>query len=114
MRVQRGHGGAQAPQSGATVSWILVGLPTSVWAVGRHNGSPERACYKATARSPAYREHMEYLAAQPLLARSYERLGRLRGPLPKARCVRRSNGPPNGRAGVPATVRCRRLGGAPA
>lgn len=48
---------------------------TRVWVAGRQNGSPEDACNKAAARCGAnYREHMVYLAAQPLLARSYERL----------------------------------------
>ena len=55
--------------------WDLRRLMTSVWVAGRHNGSPEHACHKAAARCvAAYREHMAYLAAQPLLARSYERL----------------------------------------
>jgi uncharacterized protein (DUF2252 family) len=55
--------------------WDLRRLVTSVWLAGRHNGSPEHACHKAAARCvAAYREHMAYLAAQPLLGRSYERL----------------------------------------
>jgi uncharacterized protein (DUF2252 family) len=55
--------------------WDLRRLVTSVWVAGRQNGSPERACEEAAARCvAAYREHMAYLAAQPLLARSYERL----------------------------------------
>lgn len=61
--------------------WDLRRLVTSVWVAGRHNGSPERGCKEAVARCvAAYREHMAYLAEQPLLARSYERLdlGRLR------------------------------------
>ena len=61
--------------------WDLRRLVTSVWVAGRHNGSPEHACEKAAARCvAAYREHMAYLADQPLLARSYERLdlGQLR------------------------------------
>jgi uncharacterized protein (DUF2252 family) len=55
--------------------WDLRRLMTSVWVAGRHNGSPEQACEEAVARCvAAYREHMAYLAEQPLLARSYERL----------------------------------------
>jgi uncharacterized protein (DUF2252 family) len=55
--------------------WDLRRLVTSVWVAGRHNGSPEHACEEAAARCvAAYREHMAYLAEQPLLARSYERL----------------------------------------
>ncbi|MGH3886931.1 MAG: DUF2252 domain-containing protein, partial [Pseudonocardiaceae bacterium] len=55
--------------------WDLRRLVTSVWIAGRQNGSPEHACEEATARCvAAYREHMAYLAEQPLLARSYERL----------------------------------------
>ncbi|MGH3966229.1 MAG: DUF2252 domain-containing protein [Pseudonocardiaceae bacterium] len=55
--------------------WDLRRLVTSVWVAGRQNGSPERGCEEAAARCvAAYREHMAYLAEQPLLARSYERL----------------------------------------
>ncbi len=55
--------------------WDLRRLVTSVWVAGRHNGSPEQACEQAAARCvAAYREHMAYLAEQPLLTRSYERL----------------------------------------
>jgi len=55
--------------------WDLRRLGTSVWVGGRQNSSPEHACEEAAARCvAAYREHMAYLAEQPLLARSYERL----------------------------------------
>ena len=55
--------------------WDLRRLVSSVWVAGRQNGSSEQACEEAAARCvAAYREHMAYLAAQPLLARSYERL----------------------------------------
>lgn len=55
--------------------WDLRRLVSSVWVAGRHNGSPEHACEEAVARCvAAYREHLAYLAGQPLLARSYERL----------------------------------------
>jgi uncharacterized protein (DUF2252 family) len=55
--------------------WDLRRLVSSVWVAGRHNGSPEHACEEAVAHCvTAYREHVAYLAEQPLLARSYERL----------------------------------------
>ncbi|MDQ2884092.1 MAG: DUF2252 domain-containing protein [Actinomycetota bacterium] len=55
--------------------WDLRRLVTSVWVAGRQNSSPEHACEDAAARCvAAYREHLAYLAEQPLLARSYERL----------------------------------------
>jgi uncharacterized protein (DUF2252 family) len=55
--------------------WDLRRLVTSVWVAGRQNGSSEHACEEAAARCvAAYREQMAYLAEQPLLARSYERL----------------------------------------
>jgi uncharacterized protein (DUF2252 family) len=55
--------------------WDLRRLVSSVWVAGRHNSSPEHACEEAVARCvAAYREHMAYLAEQPLLARSYEQL----------------------------------------
>ncbi|MDQ4010506.1 MAG: DUF2252 domain-containing protein [Actinomycetota bacterium] len=55
--------------------WDLRRLVTSVWVAGRDNGSSEYGCEEAAARCvTAYREHMTYLAEQPLLARSYERL----------------------------------------
>jgi uncharacterized protein (DUF2252 family) len=55
--------------------WDLRRLVTSVWVAGRQNSAPEHACKEAAARCVgAYREHMAYLAEQPLLARSYERL----------------------------------------
>ncbi|MGH3822754.1 MAG: DUF2252 family protein [Pseudonocardiaceae bacterium] len=51
--------------------WDLRRLLTSVWVAGRHNGTPEHACEEAVARCvAAYREHMAYLAEQPLLDQS--------------------------------------------
>ena len=61
--------------------WDLRRLVTSVWVAGRQNGSSEADCASAVGRCvAAYRQHVDYLAQQPLLARSYERLdvGRLR------------------------------------
>jgi uncharacterized protein (DUF2252 family) len=55
--------------------WDLRRLATSVWVAGRQNGSSEQACEESVARCvAAYREQVAYLAEQPLLARSYERL----------------------------------------
>ena len=50
-------------------------LVTSVWVAGRQNGSSEDRCAAAVARcTSAYRQQIRYLADQPLLARSFERL----------------------------------------
>jgi uncharacterized protein (DUF2252 family) len=55
--------------------WDLRRLVTSVWVAGRQNGFREHACSDAVAHCVAqYREHIAYLAEQPLLARSFERL----------------------------------------
>jgi uncharacterized protein (DUF2252 family) len=55
--------------------WDLRRLVTSVWVAGRQNGSAEAACADAVAHCvAAYRQQVGYLAEQPLLARSYERL----------------------------------------
>jgi uncharacterized protein (DUF2252 family) len=55
--------------------WDLRRLVTSIWVAGRQNGSSEHECEQAVARCvAAYREQVANLAAQPLLARSYERL----------------------------------------
>jgi uncharacterized protein (DUF2252 family) len=55
--------------------WDLRRLATSVWVAGRQNGSSEGDCRDAVARCvAAYREQVAYLAEQPLLARSFERL----------------------------------------
>jgi uncharacterized protein (DUF2252 family) len=50
-------------------------LVTSVWVAGRQNGSTEDQCADAVARcTAAYRQQVRYLADEPLLARSFERL----------------------------------------
>ena len=59
----------------AAWEWDLRRLVTSVWVAGRQNGSSERACLEAVSHCvAAYRQQVAYLAEQPLLARSYERL----------------------------------------
>jgi uncharacterized protein (DUF2252 family) len=55
--------------------WDLRRLVTSVWVAGRQNGSTEDECGTAVARCvSAYRQQVRYLADQPLLTRSFERL----------------------------------------
>jgi uncharacterized protein (DUF2252 family) len=55
--------------------WDLRRLVTSVWVAGRQNGSTEDQCGTAVARCvAAYRQQVWYLADQPLLTRSFERL----------------------------------------
>jgi uncharacterized protein (DUF2252 family) len=55
--------------------WDLRRLVTSVYVAGRQNGFRESACTDAVQHCVAeYREQIAYLAEQPLLARSYERL----------------------------------------
>ncbi len=55
--------------------WDLRRLTTSVWVAGRQNGSSEEACGDAVDRCvDEYRRHLRWLADQPLLGRSYERL----------------------------------------
>jgi uncharacterized protein (DUF2252 family) len=55
--------------------WDLRRLVTSVHVAGRQNGSSETECAAAVSRCVrSYREHLWHLAAQPLLARAYDRL----------------------------------------
>jgi uncharacterized protein (DUF2252 family) len=55
--------------------WDLRRLITSVHVAGRQNGASEAECGAAVRRCVrSYREHLSHLAAQPLLARSYDRL----------------------------------------
>jgi uncharacterized protein (DUF2252 family) len=55
--------------------WDLRRLVTSVHVAGRQNGSSETECGEAVRRCVrSYREHLGHLAAEPLLARSYDRL----------------------------------------
>jgi uncharacterized protein (DUF2252 family) len=55
--------------------WDLRRLVASVHVAGRVNGSSEDRCEEAVRRCVrSYREHLAHLAAQPLLARAYDRL----------------------------------------
>ena len=55
--------------------WDLRRLIASVHVAGRQNGASEAECEAAVLRCVrSYREHLSHLAAQPLLARSYDRL----------------------------------------
>ena len=55
--------------------WDLRRLAASIWVAGRQNASTEAQCENAVASCVAtYREQVRWLAEQPLLARSFERL----------------------------------------
>jgi uncharacterized protein (DUF2252 family) len=55
--------------------WDLRRLAASIWVAGRHNQSSEAQCHSAvTSMASRYREHVRWLAGQPLLGRSFERL----------------------------------------
>ncbi|WP_308257531.1 DUF2252 domain-containing protein [Pseudonocardia lacus] len=55
--------------------WDLRRLVASIWVAGRHNGAAEDGCRAAVAACvAAYRDEVRYLAEQPLLSRSYQRL----------------------------------------
>jgi uncharacterized protein (DUF2252 family) len=55
--------------------WDVRRLVASIWVAGRQNGASEPECEGAVAAcSSAYRAEVRYLADQPLLSRSYERL----------------------------------------
>ncbi|OFE18807.1 hypothetical protein BA895_01070 [Humibacillus sp. DSM 29435] len=55
--------------------WDLRRLVASIWVASRQNGQSEQHCATAVEScSAAYRNQMKWLASQPLLARSYERL----------------------------------------
>jgi uncharacterized protein (DUF2252 family) len=67
--------------------WDLRRLVTSVYVAGRQNGFRESACGEAVQHCVVqYREQLGHLAAQPLLARSFDRLDvdRLRSAASKA------------------------------
>ncbi|MFP5282289.1 MAG: DUF2252 domain-containing protein, partial [Actinomycetes bacterium] len=60
--------------------WDLRRLTASIWVAGRENGQTEDGCRDAVlACCAAYGDELRFLAAQPLLLRSYNRLdvGRL-------------------------------------
>ncbi len=55
--------------------WDLRRLVASIWVAGRHNGFGEAQCHDAVASCvAAYRQEVRFLANEPLLSRSYERL----------------------------------------
>jgi len=55
--------------------WDLRRLTASIWVAGRRNGSSESQCREAVAAcAAAYRAEVNFLAEQPLLLRSYQRL----------------------------------------
>jgi uncharacterized protein (DUF2252 family) len=56
--------------------WDLRRLAASIWVAGRENGAGEQVCEEAVAACCAsYREQLWQLFEQPLLDRSFERLG---------------------------------------
>ena len=55
--------------------WDLRRLAASIWVAGRQNAATEKQCADAVGSCVAtYREQVRWLAGQPLLARSFERL----------------------------------------
>lgn len=55
--------------------WDLRRLVASIWVAGRENGLKESECESAVRASvAAYREELRFLANQPLMMRSYNRL----------------------------------------
>jgi uncharacterized protein (DUF2252 family) len=55
--------------------WDLRRLVASIWVAGRENGSSEQQCADSVASCVrAYRDEDEFLADEPLLMRSYNRL----------------------------------------
>jgi uncharacterized protein (DUF2252 family) len=55
--------------------WDLRRLAASIWVAGRENSAAEDDCRHAVVQMSAmYREHIRWLAHQPLLNRSFERL----------------------------------------
>jgi len=55
--------------------WDLRRLAASIWVAGRQNSASESDCEDAVASmARRYREHVRWLAGEPLLARSFERL----------------------------------------
>src|SRR5690349_2907249 len=55
--------------------WDLRRLAASIWVAGRHNSATEAQCESAVASMAfRYRQHVRWLAEQPLLGRSFEQL----------------------------------------
>ena len=89
--------------------WDLRRLVASIWVAGRENGSSEDECGDSVrACVSAYRAEVRFLAEQPLLMRSYNRLdvGRLHETATEKSCATRSSAPPSGPGTGRATGRC--------
>ncbi|MFH5229228.1 DUF2252 domain-containing protein [Antrihabitans spumae] len=57
--------------------WDVRRLTASIWIAGRQNSATEEECASAVESCVAmYRKHIRWLAGQPLLTRSFERLDR--------------------------------------
>lgn len=55
--------------------WDLRRLVASIWVAGRHTGASESQCHASVASCvAAYRQEVRFLAEEPLLSRSYERI----------------------------------------
>ncbi len=55
--------------------WDLRRLAASIWVAGRQNSATEEQCASAVrSMASRYREHIRWLAGQPLLGRSFEQL----------------------------------------
>jgi uncharacterized protein (DUF2252 family) len=55
--------------------WDLRRLVASIWVAGRQNGSTEAQCGESVSSCvAAYRQEVQFMANEPLLLRSYERL----------------------------------------
>jgi uncharacterized protein (DUF2252 family) len=55
--------------------WDLRRLVASIWVAGRHTGASESQCHDSVASCvAAYREEVRFLANEPLLSRSYQRI----------------------------------------
>jgi uncharacterized protein (DUF2252 family) len=55
--------------------WDLRRLVASIWVAGRQNGSTEAQCADSVSSCvAAYRHEVQFLANEPLLSRSYQRL----------------------------------------
>lgn len=56
--------------------WDLRRLTASIWVAGRRNGASEAQCRDAVSTCvAAYRDEVHFLAEEPLLSRSFQRLG---------------------------------------
>ena len=74
--------------------WDLRRLVASIWVAGRQNGSTEAQCGESVSSCvAACRQEVQFMANEPLLLRSYERLDveRLHGEFRTSHCARRSH-----------------------